>query len=151
MPIGQNIRAWRKQRGLTQRQLGALCGVSGASIGSYEKGDTVLKRRVVEKIAAALDVPADRLTENAVPAAQRGLPGAVPLYDGVLAALRELYGFVEGRTVLGENGANKTYYIVRDSSDSFILYDRDIAAIARSVQESMAPLVERLNSAGRGA
>ena len=63
MTIGQNIRAWRKQRGLTQAQLGVLCGVSGASIGSYEKGATPPKRRVVDQIAAALSVSVDKLLE----------------------------------------------------------------------------------------
>lgn len=37
MTIGQNILALRKQRDLTQVQ---LCGITGASIGSYEKGST---------------------------------------------------------------------------------------------------------------
>lgn len=149
MTIGQNIRAWRKQCGLTQAQLGALCGISGASIGSYEKGATLPKRRVVEKIAAALGVSADRLLETPAPSdpALQSVPaGKASLYDGVLAALKELYGTVEGRVILGENGASKKYYIVRGISDSFVLYDKDIAAIAQSARASMSPLVERLGS-----
>ena len=145
MTIGQNIRVYRKQRGLTQAQLGALCGISGASIGSYEKGATLPKRRVVEKIAAALDVPAERLLE-AAPAAPAPT-GSTPLYDGVLAALRELYGCVEGRVILGENGASRRYYIVRGVPDSFVLYEQDIDAIAQSTRASMSPLVERLRGA----
>lgn len=145
MTIGQNIRVYRKQRGLTQAQLGALCGVSGASIGSYEKGTTLPKRRVVEKIAAALDVPAERLL-SATPAAPEPT-GCAPLYDGVLATLRELYGYVEGRVVLGENGTSRKYYIVRGVPDSFVLYEQDIDAIAQSTRASMSPLVERLRGA----
>ena len=154
MTIGQNIRAWRKQRGLTQNQLGELCGISSASIGSYEKGATLPKRRVVDKIAAALGVSADKLLEAPAasnPAAQSASSGRAPLYDGVLAALKELYGTVEGRMILGENGLSKKYYIVRGVSDSFVLYEQDIAAIAKSARASMAPLVERLGSGARGA
>ncbi|MCI9057806.1 MAG: helix-turn-helix transcriptional regulator, partial [Oscillospiraceae bacterium] len=36
MTIGQNIRALRKKKGLTQAQLGGLCGISGGAVGSYE-------------------------------------------------------------------------------------------------------------------
>ena len=151
MTIGQNIRAWRKQRGLTQAQLGRLCGISGASVGSYEKGVTLPKRRGVERLAAALDIPEEKLTGGAPRAPHHEVQSTMPLYDGVLAALGELYGTVEGRVILGENGASRKYYIVQSASDSFILYDQDIAAIARSAQASMSPLVERLRGVGRGA
>lgn len=151
MTTGQRIRAWRKRRGLTQNQLGQLCGVSGAAIGSYEKGATIPKWRVVEKIAIALDLPVERLTE-AGPALPDPTPsGEVLLYDGVLSALRELYGAVEGRMIMGENGAGRRYYVVRGAPDSFVLYERDIAAIAQSARASISPLVERIRKAGAGA
>lgn len=146
MTIGQNIRACRKRRGLTQNQLGTLCGISGAAVGSYEKGATLPKRRVVEKLAAALDVPVDRLTGHALPAQRRESHGRTPLYDGVLAALRELYGSVEGRVIVGENGASRKYYVVQGTPDSFVLHEKDIAAIAQSARASMSPLVERLSA-----
>lgn len=152
MTIGQNIRTFRKQRGLTQAQLGGLCGVSGASIGSYEKGTTTPKRQAAERIAAALNVPVDKLTGEAGPAVRPAPAGNTPLYDGVLAALRELYGMVEGRVVLGENGASRKYYIVRGvSADRFVLYEQDIAAIARSARASISPVMERLGSGARSA
>lgn len=144
---GQNIRAWRKRRGLTQNQLGRLCGVSGAAIGSYEKGATLPKRRVVEKIAAVLDIPVEKLEAGPAgpPSASSG--GAL-LYDGVLSALRELYGGVEGRVVVGPNGAGRRYYVIDGAADSFVLYEGDIAAIARSARASMSPLVERIRRDG---
>lgn len=144
MTIGQNIRALRKQRGLTQAQLGGLCGVTAASIGSYEKGSTVPKRRVLDRLARALDVPPDRLTAAEAPMPAAGRPA--PLYDGVLAALKALYGTLEGRTILGENGARR-YYVVHSAAGSFVLQEDDVAAIARTAQASVSPLVERL---GRG-
>ena len=154
MTTGQNIRAWRKQRGLTQNQLGELCGISGASIGSYEKGATLPKRRVVDKIAAALGVSVDKLLEAPAasdPVAQSTSSSKAPLYDGVLATLKELYGTVEGRMVLGKNGTSKKYYIVRGISDSFVLYEQDITAIAKSARASISPLVERLSSGAHGS
>ena len=50
MTIGQNIRALRKKKGLTQAQLGGLCGISGGAVGSYENGITVPKRRGADAV-----------------------------------------------------------------------------------------------------
>jgi len=144
MTIGQNIRAYRKRRGLTQTRLGELCGVSAAAISSYEKGATTPKRRVMKRLSAALEVSVDRLTG----ASEVVLPAYTgeAMYNGVLVALQELYGSVEGRVVMGENGASRKYYVIQDVPDSFVLYEQDIAAIARSAQASMSPLVERLRA-----
>lgn len=150
--IATNIRVFRKQRGLTQAELGRLCGMTGGAISSYENGITVPKRRVLEKIARALDVPAERLAADApsvqTPSASSAAAGRQAsdtlLYNGVLSALRDLYGMVEGRVILGENGARKKYYLVRRGGHSFILYESDIAAIVRSAKASMSPLVEHM-------
>ena len=61
MTIGQTIRALRKKAGLTQNQLGALCGITGGAVSSYENGVTTPKRRTAEKLAAALGVSLGRL------------------------------------------------------------------------------------------
>lgn len=144
MSIGRTIRARRKQLGLTQRELGARCGLSGAAIGSYESGHTRPRRRAMERIARALDLPADRLMDPPAPAAPAASDGHEPLYDGVLAALRELYGGLEGRMVLAEDGSSRRYYIVDSGEERFVLWDRDVAAMARSAGASLAPLMERL-------
>ena len=67
MTTGQNIRALRKKRGLTQEKLGELCGMTAGAISSYENGVTVPKRRVVERIARALNVPAGKIADSAPP------------------------------------------------------------------------------------
>ena len=41
---GIRVRELRRQRGLTQRQLGRLCGVSGAVIGQVERGERLRLR-----------------------------------------------------------------------------------------------------------
>lgn len=151
MTIGQNIRAIRKKRGLTQGRLGELCGITGGAISSYENGVTVPKRRVVEKIARALDIPADKLTQGAVPALEperspASQPSDALLYDGVLTLLKELYGIVEGRVIMGENGASRRYYVVRQVPEDFVLYDSDINAIVRSAKASMPPVMAYMRS-----
>ena len=55
--IGSRIKAARKDHGVTQEELGARIGVTKATINKYEVGTVVnLKRTVIEKIAAALEV-----------------------------------------------------------------------------------------------
>ena len=63
------------------------------------------------------------------------------LYDGVLTLLKELYGVVEGRIILGENGASRRYYVVRQVPEDFVLYDSDISTIVRSAKASMSPVL----------
>lgn len=143
MTIGQNIRALRKRRGLSQGQLGQLCGINGGTVSSYERGMTLPKRQAAEKIARALEVPLERLTGEActdMPAEEKSAAAGVPLYDGVLLALGELYGPVEGRTLLGENGRFQRYYVVHQPSGRFILREGDIAALARMARASLALL-----------
>lgn len=150
MTIGENIRALRKKRGLTQKGLGALCGVSAGTISSYENGATLPKRRALEGIARALDVPVGKLAGSPAPAAPS--QGSTPasdalLYDGVLTALKERYGIVEGRVILGTSGGRKKYYVVRQAAGDFILYEDDIAAIARAAKASITPVAEYMRLA----
>ena len=56
MTIGENIRRIRKERGLTQKQLGELVGASEAYIRAYESGRRNPKPSSLEKIADALAV-----------------------------------------------------------------------------------------------
>ena len=55
--IGLRVKDIRKSKGITQEELGAKIGVTKATINKYETGIVVnLKRTVIEKIAAALEV-----------------------------------------------------------------------------------------------
>lgn len=76
--------------------------------------------------------------------------GGGRLYDGVLSVLRELYGMVEGRVILGENGQSRRYYLIRQLPGDFVLYEDDIEAIVRSARASMTPLAAYMQSARAG-
>lgn len=63
--IGYYIKKYRKEKGLTQSQLGELLDVSQAMIAQYEKGMRHPKIETLRKIAFALDVKlADFLEAN---------------------------------------------------------------------------------------
>ena len=150
MTIGQTIRALRKKKGLTQAQLGALCGITAGAISSYENGVTIPKRRVAENIAAALGVSLARLQGEGPADLPVPGPGGGLLYDGVLSVLRELYGIVEGRIILGENGRSRRYYLIRQIPGDFVLYEDDIEAIVRSARAAMVSLAAHMQSARAG-
>ena len=57
MPTGIKIKEIRQQKGLTQKQLGDMCGIADANIRKYENGKQNPKIETLQKIANALDEP----------------------------------------------------------------------------------------------
>lgn len=55
MGIGEDIKSLRKQRGLTQKQLGELCGIAESNIRKYENGKQNPKQETIHKIATVLN------------------------------------------------------------------------------------------------
>lgn len=139
MTVGQTIRALRKKRGLTQKQLGDLCGLSGAAVCEYERGKTLPKRHVIEKFAQALRIPVSEITGEAA-LFQGSETETGGLYGGSLGALKLLYGAVEGKRLLDGNGGRALYYKV--GVDGFILREEDAAAIARSARAAVLSMAE---------
>ena len=56
MLVGENIRKFRKEKGLTQKKLGELSGINEVQIRQYEIGKSKPKIETLEKIAKVLDV-----------------------------------------------------------------------------------------------
>lgn len=63
MTIGDRIKAARKDKGLTQKQLEELCGINAANIRKYESGRQNPKIETLQKIAEALDTSIFSLIE----------------------------------------------------------------------------------------
>lgn len=64
MTIGENIRRFRKEKKLTQKQLGAYCGIAESAIRRYELGGANPKIETIRKIASALGVYISDLVED---------------------------------------------------------------------------------------
>lgn len=62
MSVGENIRKLRKEKGLTQKQLGELCGMKEANIRKYELNKANPKIETIKRIASALNVNALDIT-----------------------------------------------------------------------------------------
>ena len=64
MTTGERIRFYRRQKGITLKELGKKAGFQNSGdvrIAQYEGGARVPKAETLEKIAGALGVPADAL------------------------------------------------------------------------------------------
>lgn len=58
----RKIKKLREKRGLTQKQLAELCGVSESAMRSYELGDRKPKKEILERVAMVLGVRSEYLT-----------------------------------------------------------------------------------------
>ena len=88
MDIGQAIKILRLQRGMTQGQLAARCGMSANALCSLEKGRAYPPMATVEKLCQAFDIPQSFLLmasieESDIPEEKR------VLYRALLVPLRE--------------------------------------------------------------
>lgn len=61
MNIGDQIRKYRKEAGLSQKELGKTLGVTQQHIAQYENGKRVPKLETINKIAGALGIGVRRL------------------------------------------------------------------------------------------
>ena len=150
MTVGENIRKLRKERGLTQKQLGELCGINEANIRKYEADKQNAKIETIEKIAKALGVPIVKIKEDLTWAEHQNteefkqLEQPTYLFEGIVVALEEIYGAVEEKSIIGENGLERPYWVVGKAPNSFILYEDDIETIVKSAKASIPALVDRL-------
>ena len=67
MSTGDNIRTLRKERGLTQKELGERCGMADSAIRYYESNRGNPTQKTIERIAAALGVTANYLLTGKKP------------------------------------------------------------------------------------
>ena len=62
MTTGEKIKYYRQLKGLTQKELGDLCGMADSAIRRYELGKANPKIETLGKIADALDIHISNLT-----------------------------------------------------------------------------------------
>ena len=149
MTVKENIRRIRKEKGLTQKQLGELCQMNEVQIRQYELGKANPKIETIEKIASALGVNIVDIMERftmeqyKTTSEYQQLEKTVHAQDGIIAILADIYGKVEDKDLEGKYGSGH-YYLVGEGSEQFILYDGDINALYESTKASMPSLVERM-------
>ena len=66
MSVGENIRRYRKLRGMTQAQLAEAVGLTEGAVRHYESGIRAVKPELLESISAALGVSVNALKDYGV-------------------------------------------------------------------------------------
>ncbi len=149
MSIGENIKKIRIEKGLTQKQLGDLCGMADSAIRRYESDRGNPKIETIEKIASALNVRIVDIMEQFTieqyksTSEYQEIEKAVRAEEGIVAILTDIYGKVEDKSIEGRYGSGH-YYLVGNGTKQFILYDGDIDALYESTKASIPALVERM-------
>ena len=96
MSVGENIRRYRKSRGMTQAQLAEAVGLTEGAMRHYESGIRAVRPEVLESIAEALGVSVNALKDYGVETAGDLMSllvrledsfGIVPAADGAGLAL----------------------------------------------------------------
>ena len=64
LAFGETLRFARQRRGLTQEQLAAVCDMDRTYPGLLERGQRTPSLSILLDLAAALEVPPDRLVEE---------------------------------------------------------------------------------------
>ena len=108
--VGQQIKYFRKQKGLSQKKLGDKIGMSQQQITQYENGKRIPKYETLGKLAQALGVEIYKLYNT---------PGDIIRYEGALEDFSEKsitvyrgeleYNLLETFRKLNEDGQNEAY------------------------------------------
>ena len=151
MTIGENIKRIRKEKKLTQKELGDLCQprINEANIRKYENNKQNPKIETIDRIASALGVHIIDIMEEftieqyKTTSEYQKVEKLVFAKEGILAILTDIYGKVEDKAVEGKYGSGN-YYLVGEGSKQFILYDVDIDTLYESARASIPFLINRM-------
>ena len=147
MTTGQKIRTLRKEKKLTQKQLGQLSGIDEANIRKYELDRQNPKIETLEKIASALDVPLAVLVENLTWETWQQTDEAAKVektaaaMQGIIDFLVDIYGTVEEKTVSNEVG-ECVYYLVGKGDKQFAIHESVIVALYNITRATIPHIVE---------
>lgn len=87
--FGAALRAIRARRGLGQKELADLAGLTAPQLSSFEAGARLPAVRTLRRLAAALDAPLDAFFAEG--GAEPPAPAATPAEAGVLPGLQDLF------------------------------------------------------------
>lgn len=149
MPISENLKRLRKERRLTQKKLGELCGLAEITIRQYEGGKYQPKIETLEKMARVLGVPIQEIKEDISwdeyqdTEVWKNIDREVNSVQGVIAVVAEIYGkvsYIEKEI----SGQSVSYWLVGRFPNQFVIHEKDMDALYEMTKNAIQPLVERM-------
>jgi XRE family aerobic/anaerobic benzoate catabolism transcriptional regulator len=127
--LGDRVRAWRSEHGMTRKALSAACGVSERYLAQLEAGEGNASVLLLRKVARAMGVPVEQLVREEAPPAKcialLGLRGAGKSSLGSRLAETLKVPFVElDREVEKEAGADLGEVFAMYGQDAFRRFER---------------------------
>lgn len=114
MEIGEQIKKFRKQRGLTQKQLGERCNLSEAMVRQYELGIRNPKYETLQKIATALETHPLVLKGLISATHAESLMTVVDWNTALLSLIKHIYEDVDEKSVHLEDSGYAYYFKIGD-------------------------------------
>jgi|tagenome__1003787_1003787.scaffolds.fasta_scaffold20928070_2 XRE family aerobic/anaerobic benzoate catabolism transcriptional regulator len=127
--LGDRVRAWRNQHGMTRKSLSAACGVSERYLAQLEAGEGNISVLLLRKVAHAMGVPVETLVREdppqTKPVALLGLRGAGKSTLGAKLAEQLDLPFIElDREVEKEAGAKLGEVFAMYGQDAYRRFER---------------------------
>jgi XRE family transcriptional regulator, aerobic/anaerobic benzoate catabolism transcriptional regulator len=127
--LGERVRAWRAEHGMSRKSLSAACGVSERYLAQLEAGQGNISVLLLRKVARAMAVSVERLVREddgvEKPIALVGLRGAGKSTLGARLAQELRVPFIElDRAVEKEAGAPLTEVFAMYGQDAFRRFER---------------------------
>ena len=127
--LGERVRAWRTQHGMSRKNLSAACGVSERYLAQLEAGEGNISVLLLRKVARAMGVPVATLVREEEPRlkpiALLGLRGAGKSTLGAKLAVELDMPFVElDREVEKEAGAKLGEVFAMYGQDAYRRFER---------------------------
>ncbi len=142
MTVGENIRRIRKEKGLTQKQLGELCNpqIAEANIRKYELGKANPKIETIDKIASALGEPLNCFLNISVKGSKEATTKAISFknYLGVL-----------GYEVHESPYNDKWVISIKESNTDIYISDEEMDTLEFTTKENIDLRITRYMSDGK--
>lgn len=143
MTIGEKIRKARQEKGLTQKELADLMGVTQGAIAQFEQSGDNIRSYTLKKIAKALDITLFDLMYD-----ERDRKKS-EAHDGLLKIIENLYNCeLEGKSLFGDKLELTRYYKATSDNDVFFLYSTDIYNLGKVVDAAVQAFVECVKMVG---
>lgn len=129
MNLGENIKRLRKDKGLTQKELAKLSGVSVPTLQRYENENKGLNFEKIKKIADALEVTTSQLLGTDYASQSDAVDKFISDIDATINPNTDIIAGQTNRNRKQKIIAYNTQYLTDSSLDKVAIYTQDLLKV----------------------